>query len=204
VKRILTSIGLGLQMISGVVILGAGLIACGAVRQTLSFSECAAGKPEMSLTAFAIAGFGGSVCSTGSDAHASQVNAELLHPPSETYTRLSDAVKQCVAARKHSPQMYYSKCLAVRPLVRQQIAESPLQSQKDGYAIVGAEIEVEQSNAAYEMGRISESDALVADANRTLKGVMTTTSDPDAQREATALSRCYVQHICGNRVGRPL
>jgi hypothetical protein len=54
-KRLISLIGI-------IVLLGALMVGCGAVRQTMSFSECQPGKPDMSIGAFILAGIGGSVC----------------------------------------------------------------------------------------------------------------------------------------------
>ena len=48
--------------LGGILLLLVLLVVFGAVRQVMSFTECSPGKPEMSLTAFIVAGFGGSLC----------------------------------------------------------------------------------------------------------------------------------------------
>jgi hypothetical protein len=63
-KAILEAARRGASLVIFVIFFGAMFVGCGAVHQLMSISECSPGKPEMSLTAFVLAGIGGSVCIT--------------------------------------------------------------------------------------------------------------------------------------------
>jgi hypothetical protein len=193
-------------MVFGFAVLAAGLISYGAVRQTLSFSECGAGKPEMSLTAFAVAGFGGTACATPRSRPTADADAESDVTTSarsrlqddDVLARIGPPIKACAGARHLSPKVHYDECRAARPLIEQQINFSTRESDKDGFRVVSAAIENDEADGAYELGRKAESERLEADSLSTLKMVMATTGDAKVKQAATAAYRCYTRGDCGS------
>ena len=132
-----------------------------------------------------------------SERHASSTSADNSTPYARPLSDTSVAMERtCIATKNVSNQRIYDTCKAIRPEIRKQVSDSTEKFDKDDFTVIGAQAELSQAIAAYQLGRTVEAKKLGEEALQTLKTIKEANSEPKARKRASEIYNCYKLNQC--------